>query len=101
MESEDEQERSDSSSSSGSDGEDEQEGEVSKPGSESPDGRGPENMGESGREAVGLGEEGEESDGEMSSAVAAASHQASKFLQDSDSEEETLAEEGRLVWKNG
>ena len=34
-------------------------------------------------------EEGDRSDGDMASAVASASKQASKFLEDSDSEEET------------
>ena len=38
------------------------------------------------------GDEGDESDGEMASAVASASQQASKFLEDSDSEEEEMAQ---------
>lgn len=40
-----------------------------------------------------LGSDGEESDdGEMASAVASASQQANKFLEDSDSEEEKMEE---------
>lgn len=41
-------------------------------------------------------EDGDKSDGDMASAVASASKQASKFLEDSDSEEET-GEESRYI----
>jgi hypothetical protein len=41
------------------------------------------------------GAEDERFDGEMASAVASASHQATKFLEDSDSEEEEVEEPSR------
>lgn len=93
------QESMESSSDSGSEEEEEVEGEVTKPGSGSPVSRGMSEL-EEAREGSS-GPEEDESDGEMSSAVASASQQASKFLQDSDSDEEKANEptqfEQRLV----